>query len=93
MGGLGGPRHPGSPEMGPRHPGGPTPPGVAPTPAPVVVHEHVDDVAEQVGLAGAEEAAAELIDRLAQLGQPLVEIPRAVPGGPAVRGRGEHWGS
>lgn len=48
--------------------------------SPVVVHEHVHHVPEAAGVPRGEEAAADLVDGLAQLGQALVVLPGIVPG-------------
>lgn len=63
----------------------------APWPAgsPVVVHEHVDNVLEQVGLLGGEEAAAQLLDDLAQLRDPVIVLLGVVPAG---KSRGQRPG-
>lgn len=47
--------------------------------SPVVVHEHVDNVPEATRVSRGEKAAADLVDGLPQLWQPLVVLPRVVP--------------
>lgn len=49
--------------------------------SPVVVHEHVDNVLEQVRLLGGEEATAQLLDDLTQLGDSVIVLLRVVPAG------------
>lgn len=49
--------------------------------SPVMVHEHVDDVLEQVGLLGGEEATAQLLDDLPEFGDPIIELLGVVPVG------------
>lgn len=46
-----------------------------------MVQQHVDDTLETVGLPGGEEAAADLVHGLPQLGQGVVVLPGVVPVG------------
>lgn len=52
--------------------------------SPVVVEEHVDHVVEEVGLFWGEEATFNLVNRLFQLGEPVIVELGVVPGGKGV---------
>lgn len=50
-----------------------------PASSPVMVHEHVDNVLEQVRLFGREEAAAQLLNNLPELGNAVIVLLGIVP--------------
>lgn len=65
----------------PEQPSCPTCPAPCVASSPVVVHEHVDNVLEEVRLFGGEESAAELLDDLPKLRNPIIVLLGIVPVG------------
>lgn len=65
--------------LGPVQPSSPTCMAPRPVSSPVMVHEHVDNVLEQVWLFGGEEAAAQLLDDLPKLRNSVVVLLGVVP--------------